>query len=220
MQISICSATEFELAPLKESLARLVKQLASPPDIQYFHTGIGTIQSSYAIHAHLEDYSPDLLIQVGIAGSFDSHIRLTEVRVIQEEYLGNSGVLEAGLWKDTFDMGLQPADLPPFKAKALINPWLTPMNVIDLKAVTAVTVDEITTSPQRIEALNASYQPVLESMEGAAMHYVALQKNQPFLQIRGVSNYVGDRNKANWQLKAAINSSCQKVYELIHRLHP
>lgn len=220
MQISICSATEFELAPLKDQLSTLIQELTVPPEIQYFITGIGMIQSSYAIQAHLEKERPDLLIQVGIAGTFDQSIPLTDVLVIQEEYFGNTGVMEAGVWKDPFDMGLQPVDLPPFKNKALVNPWLTPMNVTHLKAVTAVTIDEITTSSQRIEILKAAYHPAVESMEGAALHYVALLKNQPFLQIRGVSNYVGERDKACWQLKPAIDACCQKVTELIHKLHP
>jgi futalosine hydrolase len=41
-------------------------------------------------------------------------------------------------------------------------------------------------------------------MEGAALHYVGGITNTPFIQIRAVSNYVGERNKAKWKLKESI----------------
>ena len=48
--------------------------------------------------------------------------------------------------------------------------------------------------------LNAS----VESMEGAALHYVALQEKIPFLQMRSLSNFVGERDKTKWVMDVAI----------------
>jgi futalosine hydrolase len=41
-------------------------------------------------------------------------------------------------------------------------------------------------------------------MEGAALHFVALQENIPFLQMRSLSNFVGERDKGNWVMDIAI----------------
>jgi futalosine hydrolase len=41
-------------------------------------------------------------------------------------------------------------------------------------------------------------------MEGAALHYVGSLTKTPFIQIRAVSNYVGERNKAKWKLKESV----------------
>jgi futalosine hydrolase len=41
-------------------------------------------------------------------------------------------------------------------------------------------------------------------MEGAALHYVCLQMNRPFLQIRAISNYVTPRNRAAWKIGEAV----------------
>jgi futalosine hydrolase len=41
-------------------------------------------------------------------------------------------------------------------------------------------------------------------MEGAALHYMGRDLNIPFIQIRAVSNYVGERNKAKWKIKESI----------------
>ena len=58
-----------------------------------------------------------------------------------------------------------------------------------LEVVKAVTVNEVTTNKRRIR-LFKEQQTVVESMEGAALHYAGLMERVPFLQIRSVSNYV------------------------------
>ena len=58
----------------------------------------------------------------------------------------------------------------------------------------------------------------IESMEGAAFHYVCLQQKINFLQIRGVSNVVGERNKANWKIKTAIKNMSKEALKIIKTL--
>jgi futalosine hydrolase len=48
------------------------------------------------------------------------------------------------------------------------------------------------------------FDPAIESMEGAALHYVCLMENIPFLQIRSISNYIGERNKKKWDMMDSI----------------
>ena len=47
----------------------------------------------------------------------------------------------------------------------------------------------------------------VESMEGASVMMVCEKFNTPSLQIRGVSNYVEERNKKNWDIPLAISNS-------------
>ena len=44
----------------------------------------------------------------------------------------------------------------------------------------------------------------IESMEGAAFHYVCLQEKIKFLQLRSISNIAGERDKTKWTMKEAI----------------
>jgi futalosine hydrolase len=55
-------------------------------------------------------------------------------------------------------------------------------------------------------------------MEGAAFHYVCLTEKVPFLQLRAVSNYVGERNKKNWNIKLAIENLNKATIEVLHLL--
>ena len=50
------------------------------------------------------------------------------------------------------------------------------------------------------------YNPDVESMEGAAMHYVCLQEGISFVQIRAISNYVEPIDKSKWQMGKAIKN--------------
>jgi futalosine hydrolase len=52
-------------------------------------------------------------------------------------------------------------------------------------------------------------------MEGAAFHYVCLQEEIPFIQLRSVSNYVGERNKSKWQIKKAVENLNKELLNLI-----
>ncbi len=59
------------------------------------------------------------------------------------------------------------------------------------------------------------YNAHLETMEGAAFHYVCLQKEIPFLQIRGISNYVGERDKSKWKMEEAIDNLCNSLEDIL-----
>ena len=55
-------------------------------------------------------------------------------------------------------------------------------------------------------------------MEGAALHYVCLMEKIPFLQIRAVSNVIGERDKSRWKLKEAMKSLNESLVFLIQKL--
>ncbi len=82
----------------------------------------------------------------------------------------------------------------------------------------AVTVNEITTSSKRVHELIEKYGPVLESMEGAAFHYVCLQEDIPFVQLRAVSNFIGERDKSKWLIKEAIENLNRELIILINNM--
>jgi futalosine hydrolase len=105
--------------------------------------------------------------------------------------------------------GFGNADEFPFTNAWLLNehPLLTSLSLPKVKGVTVNKVsDSLLQKNQLVELLN----PAVESMEGAAFHYVCLHEKIPFLQMRSISNKVGDRNKANWNFKdAIINLDCE-----------
>jgi futalosine hydrolase len=60
--------------------------------------------------------------------------------------------------------------------------------------------------------------PHVESMEGAAFHYVCLHQKINFLQLRSISNYVGERDKSKWELKKSIENLNSELIKIIEKL--
>ncbi|MGZ8518182.1 MAG: futalosine hydrolase, partial [Chitinophagaceae bacterium] len=119
--------------------------------------------------------------------------------------------------KTLFDLGLVPQNQFPFLKGWLINKSGV-LKKTKLKKVRGITTNEITTSKQKIRLYRDVFNPVVESLEGAALHYVCLQEKIPFLQVRSVSNYIGERNKKNWDMKNSITNLNKELILLLDSL--
>lgn len=112
-------------------------------------------------------------------------------------------------------MGL-PQITDPYTGKSLENKQVELLQHYNLPLVKSVTINEITTRPSRVEQLQQKYQPVVESMEGAAFHYVALVEKIPFIQLRAVSNMVGERDKTKWKMKEALHLLNEQLITIVN----
>lgn len=92
------------------------------------------------------------------------------------------------------------------------------LHVPGLSLVNSVTVNEISTKEERIAYYRNILQAQVESMEGAALHYVALMEKLPFLQLRSLSNVIGERDKSKWKMKEAIAKLNQTVQQTLTKL--
>ena len=66
-----------------------------------------------------------------------------------------------------------------------------------------ITVNAVSGTLRRGEMLRARWQGLCENMEGAAVARVCREFSLPCLELRAVSNYVEDRQPANWRLHEA-----------------
>jgi len=187
--------------------------------VRFHQSGVGMLASAVSLTRLVSEEKPDLIIQAGIAGCFDPDISLGKVVVVKEEILGDVGVEEEGKWKDIFDLKLEKSNYHPFEKRKLPNPWLSTYNLLKLPELTGITVNQISTQPTRIEQLKKKYGAVVESMEGAALHFICREANIPFIQIRAISNYVGERNKAHWKMKEAIEALNEVLVKYVDRLY-
>ena len=219
MRVIITAATVAEWMPSFLNINALYTGESQRLKLQYHQSGIGMLAASYALTKLAIEDKPDLIIQVGIAGCFDQTIPLGSVVVINEETIGDLGVEEEGKWKDLFDLKLEKSSYHPFEKRKLPNQWLSKFNLTGLQEVCGITVNEITTNSERIQKLVKKFNPVIESMEGAALHYVARESNIPFIQIRAISNYIGERDKTKWQMKNAIDNLNQTLLQYIDHLY-
>ena len=219
MRVIITAATVAEWMPSFLEMNHLYTGESQRLKVQFHQSGVGMLASAVSITRMVMEDKPDLIIQAGIAGCFDTSVALGKVVVVNEESLSDMGVEEEGKWKDIFDLKLEKSSYHPFERRKLPNTWLPKFNLLKLPEVNAITINEISTNKERIQQLIKKYSPVTESMEGAALHYVCRETNIPFIQIRAISNYIGERNKANWKMKEAIDHLNQALLKYVDRLY-
>ena len=167
-------------------------------------SGIGLTASTYHLSKQLALKKYDLVIQAGVAGSFDLTTSPGQVVAVKQDAIADQSVVELEKLKTLFDLKLVPQDQYPYNKRWLINPNKANLTKTKLKIVKGVSVNQISTSKQMIKFYRDVFDPVTESMEGAALHYVCLMENVPFLQIRSISNYIGERNKKKWNMMDSI----------------
>jgi futalosine hydrolase len=208
MYILLCAATDFEIQPTIDFIAENV-----PGKIEVLITGLGLSAATYQLTKSITAHKPRLVLQAGIAGGFDKDLPAGKVVAIRSESIGDLGVFETGEFKTLFEMNFLEDNSFPWTNRKLVNDnSLLASAGLDL--ADGVSVNEITTSSERISYYKEKLGAQVESMEGAALHYVCLQEKVPFLQIRSLSNFVGERDKSKWLIKEAIanlNSELQRI---------
>ena len=195
MKILIVAATQPEIAPFLAQNHNLA--------ISVLITGVGITATTFALTRHLLTHTYDLVLQVGVGGSFDTNIPLGSLHLITSDRFADLGAEDHDQYLDIFDLGLLSPHEAPYVDGALLTPILPLHQSIGLPTATGVTVNTVSGSAATI-ASRSRYACTVESMEGAALHYVCLQLAVPFAQVRSISNYVTPRNKSLWKMKDAI----------------
>lgn len=207
MNVLIVAATQFEIEPvLNENIKA---------DILITSAGIPA--TIFHLTKKLSGKKYDLVINAGIAGSFGDRFNLSEVALVSEDTFGDIGINENESFKTLFETGLMNENDFPFT-----NGWLVNNNIDfgkwNLPLAKAITINKITDDLLQIEKLQQKFLPDIESMEGAAFHYVCLHQKINFLQVRGISNRVGERDKAKWQMKSALQNLNKELLQIIENL--
>jgi len=205
MQILLIAATSFEIQPFN----------SHHNTIDLLITGVGVPATIYNLQRKLQEKRYDAVIQAGIAGAFSNDSPLGKTFMIKQDTFGDLGIEEKGAFSTIFKLGFASDNDFPFENGWLVNKHL----LLSSDSVAAVTVNKVSDSDTQKQQLIKTYDPVIESMEGAASHYVCLQEKISFLQLRSISNYVGERDKSKWKIKdaiASLNNEIEKTITLLN----
>ncbi len=213
MNVLVIAATEKELTGIKEISFDWPSIM-----VQTAVTGVGLMPSTYAILQFLIASRPDVIIQLGIAGGFNPSIELGTAVTVRKETLADMGVYETSGYRDIFEMGLTEKNSAPFEQGAIVNQHENLIEALSLPVVSAVSVNEISTSTEKIKLFSEKYKADIESMEGAALHYVCTLQQIPFVQIRGISNLVGERDKSKWKIPESLHAATNACINLINKI--
>ncbi|PZF72196.1 futalosine hydrolase [Taibaiella soli] len=210
MKLLLVAATEPEISPFIRHIAQNWKSPVANiytngnSEIHICLTGVGLVATTYAVTKALKIGQYDFVLQAGVGGSFDRSIELGQLVMVQSEEFGDLGAEDRNNYLDIFDMGLLQPNEHPFTDGKLDTPLHEIPFPFKLLTVSGLSINTVSGRESTIALRNQRFGAQVESMEGAALHYVCLQENIPFAQIRAISNYVEPRDKSKWKMKEAI----------------
>ena len=211
MPILLCAATAAEIEPT----LLFIKTQNLSNQVEVLLTDIGLLQATYTITKAAAVLKPSVMIQAGVAGCFDESIQLGTTVTVLRETVGDMGVLQNNTFTSAFGMGLLKGNERPWTEEKLENPHTDLIKKASFVLADGVTVNEISTNEERISYYKNGLGATAESMEGAALHYVGLMENIPFLQLRTFCNYVGERDKGKWRMELAIDNLNQALQNVL-----
>jgi futalosine hydrolase len=211
-QLLIISATPFEVAGVQAYLDACGK----PDEMGWYScghwkirmvcTGIGLVATTYNLTRMVMQERPDFVLQLGIAGVLEPSIPLGTTVWVKDDLIADLGARDQeGNLLNLLAMGLSDSSAVLLKS----NPIQELIPQIDrLPKALGLSVNQITGNPDdaTVHIQQMVYDCHIESMEGAAMHYVCNELDIANLQIRSISNYIEPRDKSHWQMKDAIDN--------------
>ena len=199
-------------------------------DIVYVVSGIGKTNAAHAATALIHYYSPALVVNFGIGGAYPSSgLQTGDIAVASKEVYADEGVL---LQSGFHDLKLINIPLLKIGRRQYFNefPLDTGLLKAMMKAATQAgfraaggifaTVSTCTGTKKRAGELSKRFGAVCENMEGAAIAHTCLIYGIPFVEVRGISNVVQEREMSKWTIRSA-SSNCQStVIEFAHAVNP
>lgn len=205
---------------LKEAAGKKVhKGKLAGLDVLLMNTGIGKVNASHSCTVVIENYPVDKIINIGVGGAYSgSDLAVGDVVIATKEIFGDDGVITSQGWKDMEEINipvLQKGRRKYFNEFPLSTPSQAFFKdqgntAARIKSGPFITVGSASGTQKRARDLESKFNGICENMEGAAIAQVCAIYGIPMIEVRGISNMVGIRDKRRWKLKEA-SENCQKV---------
>nr|WP_246363329.1 futalosine hydrolase [Deinococcus budaensis] len=191
----IVVATAGEAARLTDLPARVVV------------SGVGPVAAALATARALASERFDLAVSAGIGGAYPgSGLRPGDLavsgRIVQADLGAQDG--EGFLGLEALGLSILP-DAPHAGDFGVWSDAAALAARVGARCGPLLTLSTVTGTSAQAQALAARFPGALtEGMEGAGVAHAALLAGVPALELRGVSNPVGPRDRAGWRIPEAL----------------
>ncbi len=159
---------------------------------------------------------PSVVLGFGVSGAFEGHgLEVGDLCVVAQESLADEGLVTTGGFEDLVALKLAPS------VRWHADPvWVARVTavLVDAAVVRGTTVSTISGTDALAQAYRDRVDAAVESMEGAAVARVCEAFGVPWVQVRAISNRVGDRARGGWDLRSAKARLDAAVRELVGAL--
>lgn len=187
-------------------------------------SGVGKANAAACTMQLIESLHPEAVICFGSAGVYPGHdLRIGDLLLASEEIYGDEGALTPAGFLDMQGLGLPLAERA---GEQWFNHYPADPELLSLahRSVARelgrqrriavgplVTVSTCSGTGGAGAALAARTGGLGENMEGAAVAQICSRLGVPWLELRGISNLVEDRDPARWDLPTAAAVAQQAV---------
>lgn len=212
--IAVVTAVSAEREAVTRALGDVRRQRVGPYDgrvageVVVVAGGVGPAASAAAAATMVAHLPVDMLVSMGVAGAFPSaRLATGDVVLATTIVAADLGAMSPERFLDLSALGLDggaamTSDLG-WIAAARERLLATRLHVA-LGPV--LTLSTATGTAERAAELMAAHGALAEAMEGAGVAHVAVLHDLPVAEIRTISNQVGDRDPASWDLPGALAS--------------
>ncbi len=217
----IVAATLFEIAPLIEFLEKEGQRknfstyLLGDQSYSILITGVGPILTAHGLAKYFNIQKPGRAIHAGIAGAIDS-LLIGEIVQVTQDRFGDVGIEESdGSFTDIYELELADPNFYPFTEGWLSIPQNGFLLNDSIRKVKGLTVSQVTGTGQTAQTRQDKYGAEIETMESASFFYACLSDHVDFISLRGISNYIGLRERTSWDIPKAIDALNVSLVELV-----
>ena len=172
-------------------------------DCNVLFTGIGIPNTIYSLTKELAFRSYDLIVNIGIAGSFNKSLEIGDTVEVTSDTFSDLGAESDNNFLTLQEIGFN------------VKSCFVSKKQTHFKTAKSITVNTIHGNTESIKKIKKRLNPDIESMEGGAVMMVSENFNIPCIQIRAISNIVEKRNKDNWNISMAISNLNYQVRKFI-----
>ena len=192
MEVLIVAATELEV--VSENVR----------NFSVLITGVGMVNTAINLTKELIKSDYDLVINMGIAGSFSDDVKIGDVVEVVEDTFSEIGFEDGDKFSEFTDFRIKTS----YSVKSKTN----------LRKAKGVTINTVHGKEDSITEIVNRINSDIETMEGASVFKVCEELNVLCMQIRAISNNVEIRNKDNWDIDLAIRNLNSEVGKIIDTL--
>jgi futalosine hydrolase len=225
MNILIVSATELEIKPFINKINAQHHNNKFPSSLPYKQhhidfliSGIGLVLTTYNLTRVLMHQNYDLIINAGIAGSFNYNFSIGEVVLVEQEEFGDLGIEDRTGFQSVFEINFIKPNEFPFTNGKLKCTLPASLKGLKIKSINGLTSNTAHGNQNSINQLITKFNPDIETMEGAAFFYICLKEKVNFIEIRAISNYVETRDKSKWNIPLATENLSNELVQIIESL--
>ena len=192
MEVLIVAATELEV--VSENVRNFPVLI----------TGVGMVNTAMNLTKELIKSDYDLVINMGIAGSFSDDVKIGDVVEVVEDTFSEIGFEDGDKFSEFTDFRIKTS----YSVKSKTN----------LRKAKGVTINTVHGKEDSITEIVNRINSDIETMEGASVFKACEELDVSCMQIRAISNNVEIRNKDNWDIDLAIRNLNSEVEKIIDTL--